>query len=293
MAARRRFHRRVGLVASSHPTLRIPVRVADNSVRYSDAMSKMPDALQERDRNLEGAVGEDDATSHHRSAFGAGEEPLALQRADRRPTPQVPPRRAVWRTTGRRRSPPRSPSAGCHWQPVLPRARRLSVATWQPADAAPVRTAVAPSHVGLDVRIERIEPIEAGGRRRRPASACSAGHGAPTTGPPSRAPWSCISATRTASRPNGEIWTSRVLRGLSMPQINHYCASKASLRGDSRQIHAGIAHRIGWCDPRLQRDRASSRSPNHLTSLRDREHLRVEGDAWRLAAAARRALSSN
>jgi hypothetical protein len=29
-----------------------------------------------------------------------------------------------------------------------------------------------------------------------------------------------------------------------MPQINHYCASKASLRGDSRQIHAGIAHRM-------------------------------------------------
>jgi hypothetical protein len=82
-----------------------------------------------RDRNFEGAAGEADATSHHRSAFGVGEEPLALQRADRRPAPLGPPRRAVWQTirppllptafavcrlplaTG---SSPCSPSVGCH-----------------------------------------------------------------------------------------------------------------------------------------------------------------------------------
>jgi hypothetical protein len=45
-----------------------------------------------------------------------------------------------------------------------------------------------------------------------------------------------------------------------MPQINHYCASKASVLGDSLQIHAGIAHRMVGATPRLQRDRASSRS---------------------------------
>jgi len=163
-----------------------------------------------------------------------------------------------------------------NWLPTMLAASRLPRGNWLPAD--PARTAVAPAHVGLDVRIERIKPIEARGRRRRTASVYSSGHGAPATGPQSRALWSCISATRTASRPNGEIWTSRVLRGLSMRWINHYCASKASLRGDSRQIHAGIAHRmvdaIRGCSVT-----APAPDPKSLHFSRDREHLRVEGGA--------------
>lgn len=225
--------------------MRSIVRASDNIVRYSDAMFKMPGAVQEgtaisKERQarmtplpITGALSVQVKNRLHSSA------PIDAQ------LPPGPPRRAVWWTI----RPPPLPTAfavcrlsrGNRFLPVLavcrlPRGNRLP--------AAPARTAVASAHVGLDVRIERIEPIEARGRRRRTASVCSAGHGAPATDPPSRAPWSGISATRTASRPNGEIWTSRVLRGLSMPQINHYCASKASLRGDSRQIHAGIAHRM-------------------------------------------------
>ena len=110
---------------------------------------------------------------------------------------------------------------------------------------------MAPAHVGLDVRIERIEPIEAEGRRRRTASVCSAGHGAPATDPPSRAPWSCISATRTASRPNGEIWTSRVLRGSSMtpdqPLLRLQSQPPARQSPDSRRIAHRMVGEIRGC----------------------------------------------
>ncbi len=270
-------------------------------------LCSMLGAVQEGTAAVEGAAGEDDATFITRAPSVPVKNRLHFSAPIDVQLPQYLLHGQSGGPSGRpRRAPPRSPSAGCHvatevpprspsagchvatGAPPLPPSASCHVATdnrshtalavlrlprGNRSPAAPARTAVAPAHVGLGVRVERLEPLEARVRRRRTASVRSAGPGAPATGPPLRAPWSRISATRPATRPSGEIWTSRTVRSSSMPKINHYCASNASLGGDSRQIHAGIAHRmvgaIRGCS--VTAHRASSRSPNRLTSPSDRD----------------------